>query len=113
MDAQSEKLLAGVDSTLAARVRAMAAALQAARGFTIRVVSGARSTAQQAALYANRASNPYPVAKPGTSKHERGEAVDVAIVGKGTWSQVGAAGEAAGLRWGGRFSKPDLVHFEL
>jgi hypothetical protein len=68
---------------------------------------------QQAALYANRANNPYPVAVPGTSLHEQGRAVDLAIVGRGTWAEVGSAGEAVGLRWGGRFSKPDPVHFEL
>jgi hypothetical protein len=26
---------------------------------------------------------------------------------------VGAVGEALGLRWGGRFSRPDPGHFEL
>ena len=37
--------------------------------------SGAR--AEQEALWADRASNPYPVARPGTSMHERGMAIDV------------------------------------
>jgi peptidoglycan L-alanyl-D-glutamate endopeptidase CwlK len=112
MDRSSETKLAAVAPELAARVRAMAATL-AARGITIRVVSGLRSTAEQARLYASRASNPRPVAAPGTSLHEFGRAVDVAIVGRGTWPEVGAAGEAAGLRWGGRFNRVDLVHFEL
>jgi hypothetical protein len=40
--------------------------------------SGVRSTADQARLYANRGSNPNPVAPPGTSLHERGMAVDIA-----------------------------------
>lgn len=39
--------------------------------------SGLRSTADQQRLYDNRASNPNPVAVPGTSKHERGLAVDI------------------------------------
>jgi len=39
--------------------------------------SGVRSTADQARLYAERGSNPNPVAFPGTSKHERGQAVDI------------------------------------
>lgn len=39
--------------------------------------SGYRSTADQQRLYDNRASNPNPVAKPGTSNHERGLAVDI------------------------------------
>ncbi len=29
------------------------------------------------------------------------------------WARVGAIGEAAGLTWGGRFSKPDRPHFEF
>jgi peptidoglycan L-alanyl-D-glutamate endopeptidase CwlK len=111
MDAASENKLASVAPELAARVRAMASALTA-RGITIRVVSGLRSTAQQAALYANRASNRNPVAAPGTSLHEKGLAVDLSWSG-GTSAQVGAVGEALGLRWGGRFSRPDPGHFEL
>lgn len=39
--------------------------------------SGHRSTERQAQLYADRANNPNPVAPPGTSKHERGMAVDI------------------------------------
>lgn len=39
--------------------------------------SGVRSTADQARLYADRANNPNPVAPPGTSKHERGQAIDI------------------------------------
>ena len=112
MDAQSEAKLRDVAPELSARVRSMAATL-AARGITIRVISGFRSYASQAALYANRASNSNPVAVPGTSKHEKGHAVDVQIVGGGTWAQVGAVGEAQGLRWGGRFQKKDYPHFEL
>lgn len=46
-------------------------------GRPVPVTSGYRSTAEQAALYARRATNPYPVAVPGTSAHEKGRAVDV------------------------------------
>jgi hypothetical protein len=46
-----------------------------------KITSGVRTRAQQAALYANRANNPNPVAKPGTSNHEidsgGGGAIDV------------------------------------
>jgi peptidoglycan L-alanyl-D-glutamate endopeptidase CwlK len=111
MDAQSEAKLSQVAPELAARVRAMAATL-AARGITIRVISGLRSYASQSALYAARASNPRPVAAPGTSKHEKGLAVDLSVTG-GTWQTVGASGEAQGLRWGGRFERKDYPHFEL
>ncbi|CEG08716.1 hypothetical protein BN961_02134 [Afipia felis] len=40
--------------------------------------SGVRTPQQQAALYANRANNPNPVAPPGTSLHETGNAADIA-----------------------------------
>jgi hypothetical protein len=39
--------------------------------------SGVRSTADQARLYADRANNSNPVAAPGTSRHERGLAIDI------------------------------------
>lgn len=42
------------------------------------ISSGFRSAADQARLYADRDSNPNPVAPPGTSNHERGNAVDIA-----------------------------------
>ncbi len=111
MNATSEDKLSQVAPDLAARVRQMAAIL-ISKGITIQVISGKRSTAQQAALYANRASNHYPVAAPGTSLHEKGLAVDLSK-SSGTWAQVGEVGESLGLRWGGRFNKPDYPHFEL
>jgi len=46
-------------------------------GRPIPIVSGLRTHAEQAALWARRATNPYPVAAPGTSAHERGRAIDV------------------------------------
>ena len=61
---------------------ALQAALHRARallGTAVPVTSGYRSPARQAALYANRHTNPYPVARPGTSRHELGLAVDVPL----------------------------------
>jgi hypothetical protein len=46
-------------------------------GRPVTVVSGLRSRSQQQALWERRATNPYPVARPGTSDHERGLAIDV------------------------------------
>jgi hypothetical protein len=60
---------------------AMLAALARADGLLgrpVRVVSGLRTRAEQEDLWARRHTNPYPVARPGTSDHERGLAVDVA-----------------------------------
>jgi D-alanyl-D-alanine carboxypeptidase/Putative Flp pilus-assembly TadE/G-like len=59
---------------------AMLAALARADGLLgrpVTVVSGLRSRSQQQALWERRATNPYPVARPGTSDHERGLAIDV------------------------------------
>jgi hypothetical protein len=41
------------------------------------LTSGVRTPQQQAALYADRANNPNPVAAPGTSLHEKGLAADI------------------------------------
>lgn len=58
---------------------ARADALLKARGLPspVPVVSGLRSYGEQLALWLRRGSNPYPVARPGTSAHELGLAVDV------------------------------------
>jgi len=52
------------------------------------ISSGFRSAADQARLYADRGSNPNPVAPPGTSKHERGQAVDIAGMSPATRSML-------------------------
>lgn len=48
-------------------------------GEQVPIVSGHRSRANQQALWDARDSNPYPVARPGTSLHEVGLAVDVPL----------------------------------
>lgn len=77
-------------------------------GLDPRVTSTVRTRAEQEALYAKalRGENPYPVARPGTSRHERGLAIDLvsrdnAALGK-VWNAVG-----------GRWSPQDAVHFEI
>ena len=68
---------AGVTKGLAAAMRAALARAEQLLGRSVPITSGYRSTEAQAQLYANRASNPYPVAAPGSSMHERGLAIDV------------------------------------
>ncbi|MBJ7332472.1 MAG: M15 family metallopeptidase [Solirubrobacteraceae bacterium] len=53
--------------------------LAASRGEQWKVTSGLRSDAEQQRLWDNRASNPFPVARPGTSLHRDGHAADVTI----------------------------------
>ncbi len=48
-------------------------------GTKLAITSGFRSHEEQARLYGRRGSNPYPVAPPGSSLHERGLAIDVSI----------------------------------
>jgi hypothetical protein len=64
---------------LAPVVVAALARADALLGAPVPVVSGFRSAAEQQALWDVRASNPYPVARPGTSLHEAGLAVDVPL----------------------------------
>lgn len=64
---------AGLDPAL---VQALARA-GALLGEPVPITSGWRSPAEQQRLWDQRATNPFPVARPGTSAHERGRAVDV------------------------------------
>ena len=67
----------GTTKGLAPAMRAALARAEQILGHPVPITSGFRSTEAQAALYANRAANPYPVAAPGSSMHERGLAIDV------------------------------------
>ena len=77
-------------------------------GEEVIVVSGYRSRADQERLWAARHANPYPVARPGTSLHELGLAVDVTLHQS---VRLAAIAEATGL------CQPlplvDPVHFTL
>lgn len=77
-------------------------------GRPVPITSGLRSRAEQAALWADRLRNPFPVAPPGTSKHERGLAVDVPSAFLPTLVPVAAR---AGLCR--PYPTTDPVHFEL
>jgi len=68
---------AGPTKGLAPAMRAVLARVEQLLGGPVPISSGWRSTESQAALYADRASNPYPVAAPGSSMHEKGLAIDV------------------------------------
>jgi hypothetical protein len=85
-------------------------ALAAQRGEHFTITSGGRSFAEQQRLWDARGSNPYPVAHPGTSRHETGRAADVTIGGRAIQDVIGSAElQAAGL-------SPlagDAVHVEL
>ena len=78
-----------------------------------KISSGIRTRAEQERLYANRANNPYPVAKPGTSKHELGQALDIVFTGGGSdldYQRLEALMKPRGFKWLGDY---DRVHFEV
>lgn len=146
MDATSEARLARVNPELANRVRAMAADLRA-QGINVMVTSGLRTFAEQRALYAQgreslstvnalrRDAGMAPIsasanrstvtnARPGSSFHNYGLAVDVVPLGangqpnwgasNATWEAIGRAGERYGMEWGGRWTSiVDKPHFQL
>jgi hypothetical protein len=68
---------AGPTKGLAPAMRAALSRAEQLLGRAVPITSGFRSTEAQAVLYDSRASNPYPVAPPGSSMHERGLAIDV------------------------------------
>jgi D-alanyl-D-alanine dipeptidase len=90
---------------------AMLAAISRAEqvlGHDLTVVSGFRSRDDQQRLWDQRAANPFPVAPPGTSRHESGEAIDVAAV---QVAELRRVGPEAGLCT--PLPATDPVHFEL
>jgi hypothetical protein len=67
----------GMKSDFADRLKAANEAWQSQTGKAFTISSGARTKEEQSKLYANRGNNPNLVAKPGSSKHEIGEAADI------------------------------------
>jgi hypothetical protein len=88
------------------------------KGWTLSITSAYRSTQKQTYLYnewkAGRHKVPV-VAKPGTSRHEFGCAVDISVSGHGASAEeMGKFGESIGLRWGGHWSRNrETWHFDL
>jgi hypothetical protein len=95
-------------SGLTTEMTAAVSRASALLGRPVPISSGWRSPAQQAALWAGRHSNPYPVAPPGTSMHERGLAIDVP---RSFVTTLRAVAALAGLCQPLPVSDP--VHFEL
>jgi len=78
-------------------------------GFTARVTSGFRTHKQQQDLYDawRQGRSPYPAARPGTSDHEIGKAIDVLSTDEGA---LVALLTEAGLFWAGA---SDPIHFSM
>src|SRR5258707_15480164 len=100
-----------LDPDLADVASAMVDAAERAR-LKPRVTSTLRTNSQQAKLYRGFLANPqrqFPVAPPGYSAHEYGEAFDMVVTPMDALADVGATW----LDWGGGWNGSDAVHFEL
>jgi len=100
--------MAGLNPGLA-RIARNLPRVAASQGFRARVTSGYRSRASQARLYARYQAGlqPYPVAPPGTSDHEKGIALDVVTTDV---QKLVALLASVGLNW---YGPGDPVHFTL
>src|SRR5260370_2446742 len=103
--------LDGLVDELRDAARAVDAAVWAS-GLQGRFTSTYRSHAEQARLYRAYVAgrHPFPVAAPGTSAHEYGEAFDYLVTPQQYQQDVGLTWVDWGGEWGG---KSDMVHFEL
>jgi len=76
------------------------------------VTSVTRTRSEQNKLYAAYLAgrSRFPAAAPGTSKHERGLAMDIGGLQPAELRYLGAVWKRWGGRWGGDFRDP--IHFE-
>lgn len=95
-------------SGLAPAMLAAIARAEQLLGRPVTITSGFRSRAEQQRLWDHRATNPYPVAPPGTSRHESGYAIDVPI---SSVPALRGVGPTAGLC--DPLPVSDPIHFEL
>lgn len=88
-------------------------ALAAAYGFSPRITSTLRTSAEQSKLYQeylqklSRGIPTLPAAPPGTSAHERGLAFDMVTNSAASLAWCGAVWNS----WGGSWHPSDVVHF--
>jgi hypothetical protein len=80
-------------------------------GLQPRVTSTVRTRSEQARLYRRFLAGAagYPVAPPGYSSHEYGEAFDMVVSPMEALADVGYTWQ----QWGGGWNPADAVHFEL
>src|SRR5260370_13458351 len=107
--------MGGSLSDLAPELSVFARALVNAAGIAglqPRVTSTVRTHSEQGRLYRSFLANParaYPVAPPGQSAHEYGEAFDLVVTPMEALADVGYTWKSWGGGWDGR----DTVHFEI
>jgi peptidoglycan L-alanyl-D-glutamate endopeptidase CwlK len=136
MDNRSTTSVASLLPAVQERFRAfydLANVAAKSKGLEVRFISGTRTYAEQDALYKrpcdhidndgdgkiDEADEKVTNAPAGYSNHNFGIAVDVGIFKNGKYqaespfyAEIGPIGEAAGLKWGGRWKTPDRPHYE-
>lgn len=102
----------------------------AAKGVTVEVISGLRSWAAQAALYAQGRTKPGRIvtkARPGSSWHNYGLAIDLGLFKNGVYldekkpaeadklyAEIGKLAAAYGIEWAGNWkSFTESPHFQV
>lgn len=87
-------------------------AIAGTAGLQPRITSTFRSRSEQTRLYERyqKGLQPFPVAPPGTSAHETGEAFDLLVTPVEYLVDLGQIWREAGGEWGG---SSDPVHFQL
>ena len=105
-------------------------AFLATQGVSVEAISGLRSWQAQAALYAQGRSKPGPIvtnAKPGSSWHNYGLAIDLGLFKAGKYldssnpaqagklyAEIGKIAAKHGIEWGGTWVKfKDTPHFQV
>ncbi len=133
LDPRTEKTLGTLHDKVQPKFRAFmeeAQRLAAMEGLEYRAISGLRTFDEQAAIYAQGRSKPGRIvsnAKPGTSYHNYGLAIDCGVFRGGKYldrdepktasafhKEAGLLADSYGLTWGGTFKNMvDEPHFEL
>ncbi len=117
--------LDGVVPEMQARTKSLLLVMSAV-GHPMMVTDGFRTTAQQAAKWAQGRTLPGPIVTRADgihvkSNHQSGRAVDCCFLVDGQpswaeshpWKYYGATAKILGLQWGGDWAKPDRPHIEL
>lgn len=121
----NKKALAKFEPFLVAAEKAMAS-----KGVTVEVISGLRSWAAQAALYAQGRTKPGRIvtkARPGSSWHNYGLAIDLGLFMNGNYidetmpkvadnlyAEIGRIAEVHGIEWAGNWKTfQETPHFQV
>lgn len=129
MDTRTKRIIEGLHPNAQDWARAHLQAIENSnrlpKGYQVKIISGHRSYEEQDALYAQGRSKPGQIvtnARGGQSNHNFGIAWDLGIFDDQgrylensiLYTDIGPAGEAIGLEWGGRWQTlQDVPHYQV